>query len=131
MHARLYDNFRVRLGRLARELQRIPDEVCDAVEDFRRHVIVGENDGVLFAFECVDGQHIGRMRRPFDLGNDMRNLLVEPARGPRDLGRVGEVGFTVLHLRPSSLPPNNTRYEYIYGAKRPAFKAGEQALCYI
>ena len=44
----------VGLGCLAAQLQRIAHKVGDGVEKCRLHVVVTENDGVLFSLETVD-----------------------------------------------------------------------------
>ncbi len=72
MHARLHDDFGVGLGGFASELQRISDEIGDTMENFRRHVVVSEDNGILLALQRVDGLNVRRMNRPFDLGNNMR-----------------------------------------------------------
>ena len=49
MHAALHDDVGVDLARLARELERIADEIGDAIVDFRRLVVVRQDDGVALA----------------------------------------------------------------------------------
>ena len=53
MHAALDDDGGVDLGRLARELQRIADEVGDTVVDFRRLVIVRKDDRVALRLSAL------------------------------------------------------------------------------
>ena len=77
MHAALHDDVGVDLRRLARELERIADEVGDAVVDFRRLIIVRQDDGVALPLQLVDRLHIGREERPLDRRDDGLDALVE------------------------------------------------------
>ena len=89
--AGLDDDLRVGLGRFARELERVADEIGDAVEDFGRLIIVREDDGAALFLQAVDlGDH-RREVRPFDFGNDVRHFRVEFARGRGHLGRVSQL----------------------------------------
>jgi hypothetical protein len=54
-----------------RELQRVADIIGDAVVDFRRLVVVRQDDGVALLLQLVDRLHVGRKDRPFDGGNDV------------------------------------------------------------
>ncbi len=77
VHAALHDDVGVDLRRLARELERIADEVGDAVVDFRRLVVVRQDDGVALLLERVDRLHIGREERPLDRRDHGLDALVE------------------------------------------------------
>ena len=66
MHAALDDDVGIDLGRLARELERVADEIGDAIVDFRRLVIVRQDDRVALLLERVDRLDVGREERPFD-----------------------------------------------------------------
>ena len=46
------------------QLQRVAAEVGNGVEDLRRHVVMRQDDGVLFAFEAIDVVHVGREATP-------------------------------------------------------------------
>ena len=111
MHARLDDDLGVGLGRLTGERERIPDEIGDAVEDFRRHVIMGEDDRVALALQRVDGGDIGREHRPFDGRHHGLHPLVK---------RVGR-GYPRRQFLSHGVP-YYTRFEYIYGIKKSRFK---------
>jgi hypothetical protein len=76
-HAALDDDGGVDLRRLARELERIADEVGDAIVDFRRLIIVRQDDRVALRLERVDRLDVRREERPFDRGNDGSDARVE------------------------------------------------------
>ena len=62
--------------RLAGEGQRVAHKIAHAMEDFRRHVIVRQDDGILLPLQPVDlGDHRG-IGGPFDLRDDARDLGV-------------------------------------------------------
>ena len=84
VHAALNDDVRVRLGRLAGELERIPDHVGDAIVDFRRLIIVRQDDRVALALERVDRLHVGREEWPFDRRHHRLDALVEVRGFARD-----------------------------------------------
>src|SRR5215471_15534386 len=77
MHAALDDDLSLRLGRFARELQAVTDEIRDAIVDFRRLIVVSKDDRAALVLERIDGLHVGREERPFDRGNDGLDPLVE------------------------------------------------------
>src|SRR5262249_52796296 len=81
-----HDDVGLHLGRLAGKLQRVADKVRDAVVDFRRLIVVRQDDGVALVLQRVDGGHIGREERPFDRGHDVLDALVEMRGLALDLG---------------------------------------------
>jgi hypothetical protein len=85
VHAALHDDIGVDLHRLACELERVADEIGDAVVDFRRLIIVRQDDGVARALERIDRLDVGREERPLDRRNDGSHPLVEVGGGVRDL----------------------------------------------
>ena len=85
MHAALHDDVGVDLAGLARKLQRVADEIGDAIVDFRRLVIVREDDGVALFLQRVDRLHIGRKDRPFDRRHDGLDALVKVRGLARDV----------------------------------------------
>ena len=74
-------------GGTLRQRQGIPDDVGDAVEDFRRLVVVRQNDGVALAFQTQDGIDLGREDRPFEGRNHALHPLVQAPRALRHLRR--------------------------------------------
>ena len=86
MHAALDDDLGIDLGRLARELERVPDEIGDAIVDFRRLVVVRQDDRVALSLERVDRFDVGRKERPFDRGDDGPHPVVEMSGLALDLG---------------------------------------------
>ncbi len=92
VHAALDDDFLVHHGRLAGELQRIADDVGNAMVDFRRLVIMRQDDRVALLLELVDPPHVRRMHRPLDGGDVVLHLFVEMRGFARDLLRVGKIG---------------------------------------
>jgi hypothetical protein len=115
MDAGLDDDFRVRLRRLAGELQGIADEVGNAVEDLRRHVVVSEHDSAFFALQRIDRRDIGREDGPFDLGHHVTDARIEGSGRGGDFGGVGER----FHGR-----SRYARYEHIYGIKKGRLQPG-------
>ena len=77
MHAALHDDIGIGLGGLARKLQRVADDVGDAIVDFRRLVIMRQDDGVALFLQPVDRVHIGGEERPFHRRNDVFHALIE------------------------------------------------------
>src|SRR5215471_11113253 len=77
MHAALDDDLSLRLGRFARELQAVTDEIRDAIVDFRRLIVVSKDDRAALLLERIDGPDVGREERPFDRGNDGLDPLIE------------------------------------------------------
>ena len=53
VHAALDDDLGIGLGCLARKLQRVADDIGDAMEDLGRHVVVREHDGVARFFSSL------------------------------------------------------------------------------
>ena len=76
----------VDLGGLARELERVADEIGDAVVDFRRLVVVRQDDRVALLLERVDRLDVGREERPLDRRDDGLDPLVEMRGLALDLG---------------------------------------------
>ena len=73
MHAGQDDDIGIDLGGFARQQEAVADDVGDAVEDFRRLVVVREDDGVAASLEFEDGIDVlgeggpfGRRDDPFD-----------------------------------------------------------------
>ncbi len=48
----------------------VAQNIADAVEDLRRHIIMRENDRILFALQVADCLDIRRVRGPFERGDD-------------------------------------------------------------
>ena len=92
MDAALHDDVGVRLAGDARELERIPDHVGDAIVDFRRLVIMRQDDGVALLFQVVDRLHIGRVERPFDRRDDRLDLFIEMRGLAGDFRRPRQTG---------------------------------------
>ena len=92
MHAALHDDVGVALGRLAGELERVADHIGNAMEDLRRHVVVGKHDGVAGPLQLVDGLDVRREARPLDGRDHPRHLLVKMGGLARHLRGVGEIG---------------------------------------
>src|SRR5690606_8618626 len=89
-HAGLHNDGCIRLRRFARELERVTTEIADAVEDFRCHVIVREDDRVLGALHLVDGADQRRIRRPLDRRYDVLHAFIKRGGFGGDFRRVGE-----------------------------------------
>ena len=121
MDAGLDDHLASVLAALARQLERVADEIRHAVEDFRRHVVVRENDGVLFPLQAVDGIDIGREYRPFDLGHPMGDLGVGGLRARRPPGCVCQ--FRLFQ-------PRLILFLRIYMAKKNAGTSTGSHICY-
>ena len=64
MHAGQHDDIGVDLHRLAGERQAVADDVGDAVEDLRRHVVVAEDHRVAPALQRQDGVDVVGEHRP-------------------------------------------------------------------
>ena len=62
------------------------DEIGDAVVDFRRLVVVRQDDRVALLLERVDRLDVGREERPFDRGDDGPHPVVEMSGLALDLG---------------------------------------------
>ena len=69
----------------------VADDIGDAVEDVRRLVVVGEDDGAALLLQPVDGVHIGRIDRPFEGRDELLDPLVEMRGLAGDLRREGQV----------------------------------------
>ena len=91
MHTALDDHFLIDHGRLARQLQRVALDVGNAMVDFRRLVIVRQNDRVALLLELVDPPDIGRMNRPFDGRNVVLDELIKRRSIAGDLVGIGEI----------------------------------------
>ena len=61
------DHLRVCAGCLLSESQRISGNVRDSVKNFRRLVIVRENDSVELRLQLINSRHIRRVHGPFDV----------------------------------------------------------------
>src|SRR5262249_38396385 len=70
----------------AGELQRVADEVRDAVVDLGSLVVVRQDHRVALLLQRVDGGHIGREERPLDRRHHVRDALVEVGGLALDLG---------------------------------------------
>src|SRR5207247_3778540 len=79
------DHFGVGPGGGSGERERVAGEVGDAVEYLRRLVVVRQYDRAPLGLERVDRGDVGRVDRPFDLGNDAPHALVDRSSGARDL----------------------------------------------
>jgi hypothetical protein len=77
VHAREHDHLGIDLHGLAGERQAVAHDIGHAVEDFRRLVIVGEDDGVPLALQRQDGVDIRREFRPFGWQDHRLHLVVE------------------------------------------------------
>ncbi|MNV68180.1 hypothetical protein D3C71_1610120 [compost metagenome] len=92
MNAALDDDFGIDLAGVPGKLQRIADDIGDAVENIRGLVIVRENDGVALLLQPVDGMNVWRIDRPLDRRNEVLHPLVEVLRLARDRWREGKLG---------------------------------------
>ena len=110
MHAALHDDIGIALGRLAGELERVADDVGNAMEDFRRHVVVGEHHGVARALQLVDGLDVRGEARPLDGRDHTGYALIEMRRLARHLWRVGEIGQRRRDQLPRRLKHPAARY---------------------
>ena len=54
MHTALHDCAGLHFGGLDRELQRVADDVSDAVEDLRRLIVMREDNGISLSLELGD-----------------------------------------------------------------------------
>ena len=104
MHAALHDDLGVGLGRLAGKLQRVADDIGDAMEDFGRHVVMRQHDRVPRPLQIVDGLDVGRKAGPLDRRDHAGDALIEMRGLAGHFGRVGEIGQKRLgqsrvHLR--------------------------------
>src|SRR5258708_39454990 len=88
MHAGEDDDFGVDLHRLARQRQAVADDVGDAVEDLRRLVVVGEDDGVARALQLEDGVDVAGEDWPLDRRDGVFSALIE-GRGAGEGGGGG------------------------------------------
>ena len=85
MHAAQHDDLGIGLGSLPGQRQRITREIGDAMEYFRRLVVVAQDDGLALALETQDGIDLGREGRPFECRNHALHPLVQ---GPCALGHL-------------------------------------------
>ena len=69
------DDIGIGFFRHLRQGKGIAAQIADAMENFRRHVVMGQDYRVAFLLERVDGRHIGRVNRPFGFGNDRFDAL--------------------------------------------------------
>ncbi len=92
MDAALDDDVCLDQRRLTGELERVAADVGNAVIDFRRLVVVRQNDSVALFFQAIDPVDVRRMHRPFDRGNVVLHLFVEMRRRPGDRRRIGKLG---------------------------------------
>ena len=77
VHAGLHDDRRLGLGRLDGKLQRVADEIGNAVVDLRRLVVMRQDDGVALFLQVVDRLHVRREERPLDRRHDGLDAVVE------------------------------------------------------
>jgi hypothetical protein len=96
--ARLHDHVRVGLGRLSRQPKAVAHVVADAVEDLRRHVVVGQDHRVSLALERVDAVDQGRVEPPLVRGHAGADLLPDRGEVALDFGRERESGVGHLLL---------------------------------
>ena len=64
------DDVGIGLDGQLRQRQRVAREVGDAVEDLRRLVVVGQDDGVVLLLQLVDRSDVRGVEVPLDLGDD-------------------------------------------------------------
>jgi hypothetical protein len=79
VHAAQHDDVRLRLGGLLGERKRVALHVGDAVEDFRRLVVVGEDDRVPPFLPALDLHDERGVEPPLGRGDDVANGLVADA----------------------------------------------------
>jgi hypothetical protein len=92
VHAREHDDIDVDLGRLAREQEAVADDIGDAMEDFRRLVIVSQHHGVAAALQLQDRVDVLGECSPFERRDDAFDALIE-RRGPGE-----KIGIEQGHL---------------------------------
>ena len=102
MHARQDDDLGIDLHRFPSQRQAVAHDVGDAVEDFRRHIIVRQDHRVPLFFQRQDRVDIVREHRPLDGRNDGSDLVVQ-------------LRCTVQHcgVEHGCGPPVNARYEHM------------------
>jgi len=76
MHAALNDHVGIRFRGLPGELQRVANDVGDAVVDLRRHVVMRQDHGVADRLEVVDRFDVRGELRPLDSRNHARDALI-------------------------------------------------------
>jgi hypothetical protein len=86
VHAALHDDVGLHLGGFDRELQRVANDVGDAVEDLRRLVIMRQDDRVAGLLQLVDRFDIGRHERPLDRRDHAFDPFVKMRGGAFDFG---------------------------------------------
>ncbi len=87
----LHDDVRVRLGCFLGELQAIAQDVAHAVEDFRRHIVVRQNDRVLLALEIADRLDVWRVSRPLERRNNPLDAGIEGLQFAKSLANVSGI----------------------------------------
>ena len=80
------DHVGVGLRALLGERQRVAGDVGDAVEDLRRLVVVGEDDGVALPLQLADRVDVRGVDRPLHVRDDLANPLANGGGGVRDVG---------------------------------------------
>ena len=92
VHACEHDDVGIRFRGTPRQGERIPGYVGDTMKYLRRHVVVREHDCIALFFQGVDCSHVRRMHGPFDVGNDVLDVLVIVGGRGGDLRRVIRIG---------------------------------------
>ena len=77
VHAGQHDDVGIDLGGFARQQQAVADDVGDAVEDFRRLVVVREDDGVAASLQLEDGVDVVGEGGPFGRRDDPLDPVIE------------------------------------------------------
>ena len=83
MHAGQHDDVGIDLGGFARQQQAVADDVGDAVEDFRRLVVMREDDGVAASLQFEDGVDVLGEGGPFGRRDDPFDPVVKLLRNGR------------------------------------------------
>ena len=93
MHAALDNHIALGFGRFDRQLQAVANDIGNAVKNFRRLVIMRQNDGIFLFFQLVNGLDIGRKKRPFDRRNDAFDTFIKRRHIARQTVGIGNIHF--------------------------------------
>ena len=111
MDAGLHNNAGVAARRLPGERQAVADKVADAVEYLRSHVVVSQDDRVLFALQPVDLFDQRGLEPPLHRRDMIADLAPQRAGGLFHLRREREAEGTISHLNTLLLNMSISRAE--------------------
>ena len=133
MHAGKHDDIGIALPRHAGEREAVADKVGDAVEDLRRLVVVGEDDGVALAFQPQDRIDVLRVGGPLERRNEAADAVIETGRaGDRPRRAKGLHGLYSKRAFPYAQFGGRLsfRQEPVIESCRSAGGAAGQGLCF-